>query len=252
MIDWRIFRTLLLGGLIGALAVFPFVLTTQPALLDQVPFPLPVIVLISMVQTTITLSVAIFAGLFLAKRVGFEMPLIKRLSYGTLPPTKIKSAFISNAPIGLAVGVAIILGDWIGSQFIPPIVAPNVALWRGAIAILYGGIVEEILMRLFMMTTLVWVFSFIWKSVDGKAAPTAVWLAIIVAAILFGIGHLPATAQLVEITPAIIARAIILNGIGGIVFGWLYWRRGLGDAMIAHLFADVVLLIVLPMLKLIL
>jgi membrane protease YdiL (CAAX protease family) len=43
------------------------------------------------------------------------------------------------------------------------------------------------------------------------------------------------------LTPALIARALILNGIPGIAFGWLYWRRGLEAAMVAHFSADLVL-----------
>ena len=71
-------------------------------------------------------------------------------------------------------------------------------------------------------------------------------LAILVAAILFGLGHLPVTAALTTITPIIVARAILLNGVGGIIFGWLYWKKGLEAAMIAHFTADIFLLTVLP------
>jgi membrane protease YdiL (CAAX protease family) len=34
---------------------------------------------------------------------------------------------------------------------------------------------------------------------------------------------------------------MLLNSIGGLVFGWLYWRQGLLAAMVAHFSADVVL-----------
>ena len=45
-----------------------------------------------------------------------------------------------------------------------------------------------------------------------------------------------------------IVRALVLNGIGGIVFGWLYWKRGLLAAVLAHFSADVVLHVVVPLL----
>ena len=48
-------------------------------------------------------------------------------------------------------------------------------------------------------------------------------------------------------TPLLIARALVLNGIGGIVFGWLYWKRGLLAAMLAHFSADIVLHVAAPM-----
>ena len=60
------------------------------------------------------------------------------------------------------------------------------------------------------------------------------WTAIVISAVLFGVGHLPALAQAVALTPALIARTVLLNAIAGILFGWLYWQRSLETAMIAH------------------
>jgi membrane protease YdiL (CAAX protease family) len=49
-----------------------------------------------------------------------------------------------------------------------------------------------------------------------------------------------------EITPLVVIRAIILNGIAGVAFGWLYWKMGLESAMLSHFFTDVVLHVILP------
>ena len=68
------------------------------------------------------------------------------------------------------------------------------------------------------------------------------WIANIIAAIIFGLGHLPATAAVgARLDFFVVTRAIVLNGIGGIAFGWLYFRKGLESAMIAHFSADIVL-----------
>jgi len=32
---------------------------------------------------------------------------------------------------------------------------------------------------------------------------------------------------------------LVLNGLGGIVFGWLYWKDNLETAMIAHMMTHV-------------
>jgi membrane protease YdiL (CAAX protease family) len=80
-----------------------------------------------------------------------------------------------------------------------------------------------------------------------KPTQTGIVISIFLAAIIFGLGHLPITASLVAITPLIVLRAIVLNGIGGIVFGWLFWKRGLESAMIAHFTADIFLLTLLPL-----
>jgi hypothetical protein len=50
------------------------------------------------------------------------------------------------------------------------------------------------------------------------------------------------------LTPLVVTRALLLNGIAGLALGWLYWKRGLELAMIAHLTTDFVLLVIAPML----
>jgi membrane protease YdiL (CAAX protease family) len=82
---------------------------------------------------------------------------------------------------------------------------------------------------------------FVWLLSKLKMKKSGVWIAIALSTLLFGLGHLPATAAFVTLTPLIIARAIVLNGIGGVVFGWLYWKKGLESAMIAHFSADIIL-----------
>lgn len=81
----------------------------------------------------------------------------------------------------------------------------------------------------------------------GDAANAVVWVANILAAVLFGLGHLPTMSLLVPITPLVIARALVLNGLLGIVFGWLYWERGLEAAIISHFYADIVLHVLLAL-----
>jgi len=67
------------------------------------------------------------------------------------------------------------------------------------------------------------------------------------AAILFGLGHLPATSMLLPLTPLVITRAIILNGLLDVAFGYLYMTRGLESAMISHFSADIVLHVLLAL-----
>lgn len=69
----------------------------------------------------------------------------------------------------------------------------------------------------------------------------AIWLAIVIAAVLFAAGHLPAVAAVSPLTTALIARTLVLNSLAGIAFGWLYWRCGLEAAMVAHFSADLVI-----------
>jgi membrane protease YdiL (CAAX protease family) len=97
------------------------------------------------------------------------------------------------------------------------------------------------------MSFFVWLGRFISRTVDGKPTAGVFWIANILAAVLFGLGHLPALTTLVPITPLVIAREVVLNGLLGIVFGWLYWKRGLEAAMISHFSADIVLHVLLAL-----
>jgi membrane protease YdiL (CAAX protease family) len=45
----------------------------------------------------------------------------------------------------------------------------------------------------------------------------------------------------------VVLRAVVLNGLGGIVFGWFYWRHGLLSAMASHFSADLVIHVIVPL-----
>lgn len=98
----------------------------------------------------------------------------------------------------------------------------------------YGGIIEEVMLRLFMMSLVAFI---LWKLFDRKSEkPSAAILvaANVVSAILFAAGHLPATSVLLELTPMTVFRCFLLNGSFGLLFGWLYRKYGLRYSMLAH------------------
>ena len=101
------------------------------------------------------------------------------------------------------------------------------------------------MLRLGLMSILAWLGKFISKTAEGSPTSSVFWTANVVAALLFGVAHLPATALIFPLTPLVIARAIILNGLAGIGFGWLYWKRGLEAAMLSHFSTDIVLHVLL-------
>jgi len=119
--------------------------------------------------------------------------------------------------------------------------------WTRFLVSFYGGIDEEILLRLFIVSGLAWILGRFWVNASGLPTNGAFWTAIILAAILFGLGHLPATKAIVPLTTMIVVRAVVLNGLAGIAFGWLYWQYGLETAMVAHFSADILLHLISPM-----
>ena len=120
--------------------------------------------------------------------------------------------------------------------------------WQGFIVSFYGGINEEMLLRVFFMSLLIFIFSKIRKSDLKKPGPIIIWIAIILSSVLFGLAHIPIAASITKITPVYIARALLLNGIGGIAYGWLYWKKGLESSIIAHFTSDLILHVIIPFL----
>ena len=116
---------------------------------------------------------------------------------------------------------------------------PSFAYWMASV--LYGGVIEEVLLRLFMISLIAWLA---WKIFFRREAtpPTGVIIAAnIAAALLFAAGHLPSTMQMFgEITPMILLRCFLLNGAGGLVFGYLYRKYGIQYSMTAHAGAHIV------------
>jgi len=59
--------------------------------------------------------------------------------------------------------------------------------------------------------------------------------------------HLPKASGLVALTGPLIAYVLLGNGVVGLFFGWLYWRKGLIAAMTAHATQDIITHVVGPL-----
>jgi len=146
--------------------------------------------------------------------------------------------------IGLGVAVAVIillLAQLAFAPLLPEALQAKQAppAWQGFLASFYGGINEELLMRLGLMTLLAWAGAKVTR--QERPGPGVMWMANVLAALLFGAGHLPTLAALAPLTAMLVVRTLLLNGIAGVLFGWLYWRRGLLAAVASHFSADIVL-----------
>ena len=185
-----------------------------------------------MVQIALYALVMGFVGHILATKLGLMRPA--RLEWSALKWT---------LPLAAAAGVLLSLDWWTFGAWIPGLrEATDLTLSVPVIfaSILYGGVVEEVMLRLFMLSLLAWLG---WKVFFRKAekAPAGVIIAAnVISALLFAAGHLPATVMLFEITPLVLLRCFLFNGGLGLFFGWLYRRFGIQYAMIGHALAHIV------------
>lgn len=240
---WPRFWPLFLLGMLG-IASLPLTLvpTLRAGLLsDALPaMPLPALLALMLVNPILMLAAACAIGAALAPRTGLRALLAMTPDRRSLP-----QALRAAAPLAIVLGFALSLVTAGLDRALQPLMpdawiaatagSANEASWRATLmGLLYGGITEEILLRWGWMSLLAWAG---WRLFDRRSAqPSAavMWTAIVLAALLFGIGHLPAVAALAPLDAALIARTVALNAIGGILFGWLFWKRHLEAAMIAH------------------
>jgi membrane protease YdiL (CAAX protease family) len=200
-----------------------------------------VAILVSAFQVALLTFLTTFFGLKMARATGLELQW--------WPP---KTAWLPIVVIAILSALVIGLSDLLFfSPYLPESVTDYQFSWLYLVSsVLYGGIIEEILLRLFAMSLLVFLAKILfWRKSAAQDLPPGVFiLAIFLSAALFAAGHLPATAQLLGLSFPIVLRAFLLNGLAGLGFGWLYWKHGLGSAMAAHILTHLVLqLILLPL-----
>jgi membrane protease YdiL (CAAX protease family) len=245
LINLKLFFILLIACVIASMLVIPYSLALTSSNVELSA----IILFLAVVQNLVLFSAAIFFGLLLSKHIGLGMPIAQKMLEGKNQTNELKSIIMPSICLGSLAGILIVLLSLPFNAVIPELQLLKVStpVWKAFLASFYGGIAEEILLRLFLVSLFVWITFKIKKTKDGHPSDFGIWLSIIVAAIIFGLGHLPTTAQITPLTGIVVVRAIVLNGVGGIIFGWLYWKKGLESAMIAHFSADIVLHIITPL-----
>lgn len=202
---------------------------------------------IALIQPAILVTLMTALGCWLAPKVGLDAPLTGALAKGGGAGAVLRRQIGPAALAGLIVaGVLLTYGwfsrDWMADapaaySFQPPLVSK----------LLYGGIAEELLTRWGLMTLFVWVA---WK-IGGSAATVpgwCYWTGVLLAALLFAAGHLPALYALVpSVSMPLLLAVLAANALPGVLFGVLYWKRGLEAAMLAHALAHAIATAAMPL-----
>lgn len=215
--------------------------------MSTLPFSISVLSLITSIQLFVLAFVLAFIGMKLARKAGLSIDLLESL----VKKEKIrfnKKAFLLSALFGLLTAFSITASDRFYFQMHVPALnsyTPSFSPLGLFAGVLYGGIFEEILLRLFFMSLLIWIFIKLFQRNKGGLHGVYYWIATFTAAALFAAAHLPATELLLgELTPLLIIRCFLLNGIGGIFFGYLFWKKGFEYAVFAHMFSHITLQLV--------
>jgi membrane protease YdiL (CAAX protease family) len=225
----------------GYMFASPFLLQALRAYASPLP-PIAMLVL-QFVQTMVLVALAAWAGVRFAPRVGLDAPWLRAVAERRERPPDFGSMVIEALAVGSVAAIAVTglllpLRPAIPEALWRPIPA---GFWTRVTSAFYGGTVEEILVRWGLLSALFLLARRL--QIDGF------WPANVAAALVFGALHLPALRLFhMPLSGAVVAWVLAGNGIAGVVFGWLFRRRGLEGAMIAHAAADLWLQALLPVL----
>ncbi len=235
---FRLGATLWLAAMIGVLIV-TFTVIPQLHARTGARVPLWIAIGASTLQSALMIALAVWAGVALSKKLGLGAPAIEALLAGGNVWAALKPQLLAAGIVGCAVAILLVVLARVapieiaklGQAFDIPLAAK----------LLYGGITEEVMMRWGLMSAFVWLQ---WRLIQRRSGlPRAVYVvaAIVVAGLLFGVGHLPAVAAMgVPLTASVVTYIILGNAVPGMLFGALFWRKGLEASIIAHALAHAI------------
>jgi len=215
--------------------------------------PMWALVVGQLVQGILLGGIAAGLGLWLGPKVGLGTPDLRGLLSGEAGAgRRVLSALPLAAGLGVVAGLAVLaLGAGLTPLLVEPVQrsfeeASIPSPWQGFLASVSAGFNEEVLLRLGLMTLFVFLGARLLRQGE-RPAGWVVWTAILLATLLFGALHLPQAAAIGgELTAVLVALVLLGNGLAGVAFGWLYWKRGFVAAVVAHFSADIVLHVVAP------
>ncbi|WP_299079396.1 CPBP family intramembrane glutamic endopeptidase [uncultured Paraglaciecola sp.] len=229
-------------GVISMLPVIPKLMALQP---EPPPFPIEILQLISVLQSSLFLLLMIVLGKVFSEKVGLKSPVILAMTNSTAMFKELRPQIVPALLGGVLGGALLLIISFASYSYLPAefIVAGEKLALPWYTKILYGGITEELLIRWGLMSTLVWIIYRVTQTQGEVIKAHNYILAIALSALLFGAGHLPiAFALSPQISLLLICYIVLANAIFGFIAGYLYWKRGLECAIAAHIVAHLTMM----------
>lgn len=239
------YLVLFLLGFVGILSSASLI----PQLTSLSPEPLPMSVfwvqVVSVIQSSLLLLMMVLVGAIFAKRVNLSTPIIDRLCGVSDNLPKLSNTLILATFAGILGGFCLLVFFYLMTDFLPMdfLQAGESFIPPWYTRLLYGGITEEILVRWGLMSFFTWGSYRIFQKKASQISAYNYVIGILLSALLFGLGHLPVALMLAE-SPTIFLYIYIIvgNAIFGCIAGWLFYKRGLECAILAHMVAHLTML----------
>ena len=187
-----------------------------------------------LINPLILLSISVLIGNLCFRKVGLEAPILST-NFGLQENLPLIKDFLKIGVIsGIVVGIILILISVVSEKVISSelVNSPLSSSLNIITRLMYGGITEEILMRFGLMTFLVWIID----KISNSESNWVFLFAILISSLMFALGHLPIVYETVEVVSfGLVTYILIANSIAGMVYGYLYWKKGLECSMISHM-----------------
>lgn len=152
-VRWRLATLFGVAGALATLALFPYLVAMMPAKLAATHLPLAVIAALQAVQAGVLCGVLGWIGLRLGEPLELDAPWLRAWVARRPFDPRWRAHWFAAALLGVAAALLVIALMRVAPLAEATSTTPPAGwAWRGLLASFYGGIVEEIECRLFLMT----------------------------------------------------------------------------------------------------
>ena len=229
---WKTLAFFALVGLVGGFFTGLYVLDSYPEEMRQQIYDQGLndvaVGAVTAVQSALYGLVLGAGGIFFARKTGLWK------DERTITKKPLTAAVIVAIFGGLAIFLPDVLFFGKHAEVIMDLYAAKPTVSFMIASVLYGGVLEEVMLRLFVMSLIAFLLHRLFNRKSEKPAAVVLIAANVIAALLFSAGHLPTTFIMLGSSPVILLRCFLLNGGVGLLLGRLYRKTGLRYAMIAH------------------
>jgi hypothetical protein len=125
--------------------------------------------------------------------------------------------------------------------------AATLPIWRRLLIIYVAAVCEEVMFRLLLLSAVAGVAMRLLRPSGRVASRVVIWSSVGLSAFAFGAAHLPAWSAAGPLSFGLGLLVVTLNGLGGVVFGYVFVTRGIAAAMWAHAGADCAIQLIGPL-----
>ena len=148
-----------------------------------------------------------------------------------LPTPRPAKAFGGKGNAVVSISIALVVGVVMALIALPFYGATTGVHPTGIAAALSTALVDEVLLRLFLMTGIAWLLLRELEVSAGRAAA----IAVVVTAGVQGLIYLPGVMEIGFPSALTAAGFLTVTAlVPAVAFGWLFWKRGFGSALVAH------------------